>query len=244
MRCVHEAQLHDENSFITLTYSDEHLPDDYSVSVRDLQLFMKRMRKRFGRMRFLACGEYGERTLRPHYHAILFGFQFPDLQPYKVNHNADVLYTSAALSDTWGQGLATVGAVSFESAGYVARYSLKKITGRQAREHYTRTHPLTGETVQVRPEFLTMSRRPGIGAAWWDRYASDVYPSDHVVIRGVRMKPPRFYDQRLAQEDLDDLKHERVQRARQHADNNTPERLAVREELQRIRLEQLKRTTE
>jgi len=77
IRCMHEASLYERNCFITLTYSDEFLPNDRSVNVRHFQLFMKKLRKRFGpNIRFYHCGEYGEKTSRPHYHALLFNFDY------------------------------------------------------------------------------------------------------------------------------------------------------------------------
>lgn len=185
MRCLHESSLYDKNCFITLTYDPDHLPKDGSIDVRDFQLFMKRLRKAYSdiRIRFFHCGEYGERLGRPHYHACVFGFDFPDKLLYSIR-NGNNLYTSQSCTSIWGKGLAVIGDVTFESAAYVARYITKKITGEDAADHY-------GER---RPEYITMSRRPGIGRGWYDKFRSDVYPHDYTVVRGVKVKPPKYYD--------------------------------------------------
>lgn len=138
VRCVHESQMHKENCFITLTYAPEHLPADQSLHYRDFQLFMKRLRKRFSGkvIRFYMCGEYGENFGRPHFHACLFGHNFDDLTLWKVQ-NKQKLYRSKTLEELWPFGHSSVGTVTFESAAYVARYIMKKVTGEAAELHYT-----------------------------------------------------------------------------------------------------------
>lgn len=187
-RCLHEASLYDQNSFLTLTYNDENVPSDFSLNVKDFQSFMKRLRREIypKKVRFFHCGEYGENTQRPHYHAILFGLDFADKQ-YHCKARENTLYTSDQLNNLWGLGYCTIGAVTFESCAYVARYITKKITGDQAEEHYKGR----------KPEYVTMSRRPGIGQQWLEQYQSDVYPRDEVIIRGQKCKPPRYYDKQL-----------------------------------------------
>ena len=106
--------------FITLTYDDAHLPYNQSLSVRDFQLFMKRLRKEFGSgVRFFHCGEYGEKTGRPHYHAILFNCDFKDKKIHTVR-NGHRVYVSQQLNDIWGNGLTEIGSVTFESAGLIS----------------------------------------------------------------------------------------------------------------------------
>ncbi len=131
IRCVHEASLYDNNSFITLTYNTEHLPEDRSLEVRVFQLFMKRLRKRFGtKIRFYACGEYGDQNGRPHYHACLFNHDFQDKKLWKRGKDPSLdLYRSADLEKLWPYGYSSIGEVTFQSAAYVARYIMKKITG-------------------------------------------------------------------------------------------------------------------
>lgn len=217
VRCLHEAQLHEENCFLTLTLRDE---GDGSVHVEDFQAFMKRLRKRIKRrVSYLHCGEYGENLGRPHYHAALFGYNFPDRRRWKGD-----LMVSEMLDEIWGLGYCTIGELTFESAAYIARYCTKKITGPKAAHHYTRVLE-TGEIVSIVPEYITMSRRPGIGKRWLERYHTDVYPSDEVIVRGKQARPPRYYDKEHAK--LDELVHRRVQLAR-IAEAATPERKAER----------------
>ncbi len=245
MRCVHEAQMHSNNSFITLTYDDEHLPEWGSLVLRDWQLFVKRLRKKSKPFRFYHCGEYGDQRGRPHYHAILFGLDFPD-QVYEETKNGNKLYSSPTLSDAWqDQGICRVGAMTFQSAAYVARYCMKKINNDQAEEHYEVVNTETGETSQLKPEYSTMSRRPGIGSSWFAKYHSDIFPSDQCVINGKVTRPPKYYDSQYEISDpaaLGNTKDRRRARARPHRANNTYERLRIRETIQEKRLQQLGRT--
>ncbi|AZL82807.1 replication initiator protein [Apis mellifera associated microvirus 8] len=244
IRCMHEAQMHKDNCFITLTYAPEHLPSDRSLHLDHFQKFMKRLRKKFGSgIRFYHCGEYGSTYGRPHYHACIFGFDFADKKLWKIVNN-ERLYTSLALEKLWPYGFSTVGTVTFESAAYVARYILKKVNGDAAAKHYERIDPNTGEVFRLKPEYTTMSRRPGIGSTWFDKYHSDVYPHDRVVVRSKCMRPPKFYDTRyeiLDPEGFDSVKQNRQLNALKHVDNNTPDRLEVRERVQKIALQRLPR---
>lgn len=248
IRCVHEASLYERNSFITLTYSPDHLPRNRSLDKRHFQLFMKRLRKKFGQgVRYFHCGEYGEKNGRPHYHACLFNLGFSDRRVFTVRGGV-VLYTSDTLSELWGKGFCTVGDVTFESAAYVARYITKKVTGKGAEAHYRVADAVSGEVLELCPEYTTMSRRPGIGAPWLKRYMSDVYPHDRVVLVGpesVRtLRPPKYYDSLFELEDpqaLEEIKFQRFERAKQTQSDCTPERLAVRERHQYLRFLKLKR---
>lgn len=246
MRCMHEASLHAENSFVTLTYSDEHVPDDYSLRYRDFQLFMKRLRKEYGKVRFYMCGEYGERLYRPHFHACLFGCGFPDRDVYLSSDSGSTVYRSASLERLWPFGFSSIGDVTFESAAYVARYVLKKVTGQAAEDHYMRVLEETGELVSVVPEFTHMSLKPGIGAEFYRKFRSDMYPRDYVVVNGQKVKPPKFYD-RLEKEDdqrAAELELLRYMKSFEYDGDGTPERLAVREKVTRARLAFKKRSLE
>lgn len=244
MRCYHEASLFEHNCFITLTFNSQHLPEDMSLDVRDWQLFMKKLRKKYGSgIRFFHCGEYGSHKGRPHYHACLFNFDFPDKKLWQIK-NGYPLYRSPSLEELWPYGYSTIGEVTFESAAYVARYIMKKITGEAAEEHYQYVDPETGEIFDRKPEYTTMSRRPGIGKKWFEQFASDVYPSDFVVVNGKKLKPPKYYDGLFEVEDPDafnKIKGERRKSAKQHIDNNTPERLIIRERVQLNKLARLER---
>lgn len=184
VRCMHEASLYEENSFVTLTYDDNHLPPNGSLEPKHFVDFMKRLRYYRGPgVRFFHCGEYGTKLGRPHHHVLLFGVGFPDKVP-QANSRGHVLYTSEELSRLWPYGFNIIGDCTFESAGYVARYTLKKVSGPGMVSHY-------GGRL---PEYLTMSRQPGIGRGWLEKFKDDVYPSDEMVVNGHITKPPRFYD--------------------------------------------------
>lgn len=246
IRCVHEASLYERNCFITLTFAPEHLPKSGSLDKRDFQLFMKRLRKRYGAgVRYFHCGEYGEKGGRPHYHACLFNFDFDDRELWSTRGGVK-LFTSKALQELWPFGFSTIGDVTFESAAYVARYVTKKVTGPAAAGHYERVDA-KGEVTTVVPEYVTMSRRPGIGRPWLDRYISDVYPHDRVVLRGQEMHPPKYYDSlfELANPlEFDDVKESRKRKMMACAKDSSYERLRVRERHQYLRFEKLKRGLE
>jgi hypothetical protein len=183
VRCVHEASLYDRNCFITLTFDTEHLNAQSSLRKADFQLFMKRLRKKFGSgVRYFHCGEYGSKMGRPHYHACLFNFDFPDRVLWDIR-NGVRLYRSAILESLWPFGFCTVGDVTVESAAYVARYVVKKIGVVDKDAHYQ------GKL----PEYTTMSRRPGIGKGWYDKWKTDVFPNDFIVVRGQKFKVPKYY---------------------------------------------------
>lgn len=246
VRCVHEASLYKSNCFITLTYSDEHLPSDRSLDVSHFQKFMKRLRKKYGKnIRFFHCGEYGEQLGRPHYHACIFGFDFPDKVLWKTTSQGLNLYVSDSLNKLWGNGYATIGDVTFESAAYVARYVLKKVTGDAAASHYQVIDFETGEISCLKPEYVTMSRRPGIGRGWYDKYGTDVHPSDVMVIRGgVKVRAPRYYDglyEVIDPNGMDKIRAKRCREGKKYVDNSTPERLDVREQCLEAKLTKLKR---
>lgn len=246
VRCVHEAQLHDHNQFVTLTYRDESLPYDGSLRYRHFQLFMKRVRRKYGPVRFFMCGEYGEQLHRPHYHACLFGLELTDKQVWSVRQGV-TLYRSPSLEVLWPHGYVTVGDVTFESASYVARYVTKKVTGKRADEHYTRVNLETGELRTLTPEFVRMSLKPGIGAQWIQKFQADCYTTDTIHLRGSQMKPPRYYDKRIAAIDDDlhaEIQARRYQKSLRSAEDSTPERLAVREKVARARLALKKRSYE
>lgn len=245
MRCLKEASLHEQNCFITLTYSPENCPSDMSLSVSEWQKFMKRLRKTTGqKIRFYHCGEYGSQFGRPHYHALLFGYDFPDKRWFRTTRRGDRLYRSALLESVWTHGYSTIGAVTFNSAAYVARYVMKKITGDVAEDHYTWVDE-DGVIHSRRPEYCTMSRRPGIARDWFEQYKDDVYNGDFILVDGKKLRPPKYFDglyEASFPSDYRALKMARKRRAKEHADNNTPLRRRVREKLQLARLEQLKRS--
>lgn len=236
IRCMHEAQMHEDNCFLTLTYNDDHLPDDLSLDLSHFQRFMKRLRKRFGAgIRYFHCGEYGDELGRPHYHAAIFNFDFPDKKYHKKSGTGHNLYTSEALSELWHYGHAWIGSLTFESAAYVARYVMKKITGDDADNHYKGR----------RPEYVTMSRRPGIGQGWYDKFSDDIHRHDYIIVNGKKVSLPKYYNKLFEQIDGDSAFHAKSRRkwqASKHEADNTSERLRVKEQVKIAQIQSLKRS--
>lgn len=236
VRCNHEASLFEENCMVTLTYSEEWLPKGATLVPRDFVNFMKRLRRRIAprKVRFFGCGEYGDEAMRPHYHLLLFGYDFPDKLRVRTSKEYPE-WTSDILEQTWGFGSTLIGSVSFESAAYVARYVTKKISGPLSAGHYRYVDG--DEWVELEPEFGRMSRRPGIGRSWMEQYGDEVYPADEVISRGYEAKPPRYYDEICGAEsplELWMVKRER-ELARKPQDE-TEDRLIAREAVATARL--------
>lgn len=262
IRCFHESQCYENNCFLTLTYNNKNLPSDGSVNVEHFQLFMKRLRKKFVPInpyseetqkekydefrkkywiRFFHCGEYGDELQRPHYHACLFNFDFNDKELYS-SEGGQFLYTSETLDEIWGLGKCWIGEVTFESAAYVARYIMKKITGDSAQDHYTTLDKETGQYWERKPEYVTMSRRPGIGQPWLADYQADVYPHDNVIIKEKKVRPPKYYDTQFQlghPEKFESLKEKRILKAK--PEENTDARLRTKKRLTQLNLNRLKR---
>jgi hypothetical protein len=259
LRCMHEASLHDENCFITLTYNAENLPPDGGLRHKHFQDFMKRYRKSLGdrKIKFYMCGEYGDKNNRPHYHALIFNHNFHDwvLLPQKSPSGHD-LYTSPELEKLWGKGFVQIGDVSYESAAYVARYIMKKQNGVKAElvdektglKPYERYNSFTGEIHEVMPEYNCMSRGGqhgnGIAADWIARFSRDCYPKDYVTYDGIKRQIPRYYDKQVKKSEqnlIDDVKAERARKGYESSDN-TPERLTVREKVAQAKTKNLVRS--
>ena len=230
--------MHDKSCFITLTFNEEELnkrDNPGSVDVRDFQLFMKRLRKKHKKIRFFHCGEYGEQNNRPHYHALIFGYEFPDRYLWQTR-NKQKYYRSEELEKLWPYGHVVIGEVTFTSCAYVARYIMKKQKGKNAEEHYHNKE--TGEIIE--PEYCTMSRKPGIGYEWFKKYKTDVYPNDYCIINGKKIRPPRYYDNLLDESEYEELKALRKEKAPEvYAEyDERMDRLFVQEA---VKMEQLQR---
>jgi len=246
VRIVHEAANFDVSSFVTLTYDDSHLPVNNSINKLHIQLFLKRLRKYLStknkKIRYYCCGEYGDKKARPHYHLIIFGYWPSDAKYHTTTSAGHKLYISNELALHWPYGYNLFGELTFESAAYTARYVLKKINGDLASEHYESITP-EGEVFDRLPEFVNMSRRPGIASGWYDIYKRDL-EKDFLTMRGTKMRPPRFFDKLLHRDDPDAhaaLKESRKVKALQAAPDNTPARLSAKRQIKERKLKILKR---
>lgn len=269
IRCVHEASLHEKNCFITLTYNNKNLPENGSLDKSHFQKFMKRLRKAYPneKIKFFHCGEYGEKKGRPHYHACLFGFDFPDKTQFRTTDAGFPVFRSKNLEQLWIQtdpkhpeygksmGYSEIGTVTFESAAYVARYITKKVNGPLSFDHYNTINYNTGEILQERiPEYTTMSRGgrtgKGIAADWYEQYKTESIENDFIIImkngQPLKCKIPRYYDNRFEIENPElfaKLKQKRKEKAEQNLDNS-PDRLKVKEQIQNINAQKLIRSFE
>lgn len=246
MRCYHEASLYEQNCFITLTYNDDNLPDIGSLDYEAFQKFMKRLRKRYTgkKIRFYMAGEYGDEKDRPHYHACLFNHDFEDKVYFRTTKAGSKIYTSKILDRLWPYGFNTIGEVTFESAAYVARYIMKKVQGNPQHANYQTIDKETGEVLYRDKEFTHMSLKKGIGQGWYEKWKTDVFPEDIVVIKGVACKPPKYYYEKLKKENpemFEEIAYNRSEKAREKCADNTEDRRLVKEKVLSAKLTLLKR---
>lgn len=238
LRCWHESQMHEQSCFTTLTYRDADLPKNGDLDHRHFQKFMKRLRWRYPgkNFRYFMCGEYGAKTHRPHYHVVIFGYFPPDAE-YHRNEGGNNYYKSEELDDLWQKGFTDTSYVTYHSAGYVARYAMKKQLPDKAlqdRYVYADKH---GEMKVRKFEYVRMSLRPAIGKSWFAKYKQQTL--DHDLVRdpnGNACPVPRYYlslllDEKSEHYDPDTfqkLAQARIEKAKQDP-NNDPSRLEARE---------------
>jgi len=240
IRCMHEAELHDDNCMLTLTYDDVHLPEDGSLQPRDVVLFLKRLRKTLSpqKISYYMAGEYGENTSRPHYHVLIFGADFADVELYShpfARVDIDVVERA------WGLGHVRRDPLTMETAAYVTRYCLKK-------QNKEIDYVDKSSGVIRRREFVRMSRRPAIGRRWYEQNSKDTYRDDTVVLKDLVSRPPRYYDKVKKQIEGDDalkeIKRKRLKESFARRHDTTPARLAVREKIAKAKNALLKRSYE
>lgn len=197
LRCTHEAQFHEKNCFITLTYDDDHLPSDGSLHHEHFQKFMKRLRKKYSdkKIRYFMCGEYGGLTQRPHYHALLFGIDFPDQQLHSTTGKVKN-YTSDTLSKLWPFGYHTIGSVHYGTARYTAKYSLKQL------------QEIGIDYGHRKPEYRKMSQ--GIGADYAKKYADELELHDSIIYNSYANSVPSYYEKYMSSDGLQKLKDKRI----------------------------------
>ena len=196
-----ELMRWDSSIFITLTYNEEHINDNRSLSKKEIQDFIKRVKKHFrsnkeNPIRQSYCGEYGTKTLRPHYHAILYNCDFTDKKPHRITDAGHPVFTSAILTRLWGKGNAEFGYATPQSIAYLYKYILKKKSRKE------KLKPLTleidGITYDVEHEFIESSRNPGIGAHMRD---SPSIKKGYLTVDGFKKKIPKYYLEHLKKTD-------------------------------------------
>ncbi len=253
IRIVHESCMHLNNygnSWVTLTYRDPSacteqqykngyfIPSDLSLRPSDVSKFFRSLRKANTdhKIRYFYCGEYGsvDKGERPHYHLCIFNHSFDDLQLYTDDEGLHT-YTSPTLEKHWPHGFSTVAELNYRTASYTAGYAFKKITGQRAKDHYMRCDE-HGEAYWLLPEYIRMStgntknKFQGIGAAFYEKYSSDIFPSDESPVpgKGIVQLVPRYYQNILKSTNpscLELVKELRQQFQKAHSHDFTPERL-------------------
>lgn len=250
---MHEAKSHDENCVITLTYAPEHLPKNGSIVPEHAVNFMKRLREHADRkenrqgIKTYGCAEYGEQFGRPHYHIILFNYTFRDAKPYGGKPG---YYTSDILNQVWGFGGTQVMDLTFDSAAYVARYIMKKLTGARAGEY--------GEKL---PEQTICVSQKGIGKDWYKENKHKIYAIDLMHVNGQKIKPITYYDKRYEIEHTENYKkikekrkqeiekyiakiHEEIRNGNHTNDFSRRDRQRAHEKVMEAKAALLKRTVE
>ena len=234
--------MHKQNAYITLTYEGENIHP--SLNYQDFQKFIRRLRKSRQQqtLRYFAAGEYGGESGRPHWHALIFGTNFADQQPIAKNLNR-----SPELEELWPHGFSSIGEVTWQSAGYVAAYCVKKVNGPTADNHYTRVNLTTGELIRLTPEMARMSLKPAIGRTWLEKYWREVYEARTGVVTkpgGNQYKAPRYYDKMIEKwipERAREIETIRIIEAKTREKDNTDERLKTKETVTKARLNQKQR---
>lgn len=252
VRSYHEAQMFEHNCFLTLTYDPKKLKSR-SLIRKDFQDFAKRLRKHFigfqtvfhnykisKPIRIMYCGEYGDKLGRPHFHALLYNFDFLDKKHFFTNKHKNKVFVSDSLNDLWGHGLCSIGEVNFFTSSYVARYICKKINGEKAKDHYQ------GRV----PEFVQHPSQYGLGLKWLEHYKGDVYPHDFVHVNvnkgsSFEMKVPRYYDnwlKKFCPEEYKVVKDKRLNDIAERSSKFSFETLDAKEKIGHKRIKSLVRT--
>ena len=251
-RMMCESQMHDQKHFVTLTYNEENLPDDGSLHQEDMQNFFKRLRFeiRPTKIRYVYSAEYGDEFSRPHFHAIIYGLEIPDLIVNGINERGEKLHSSEFLDRIWKHGYTSTGAVTSQSCGYVAGYMLKDSQGDyDKRNPYLIIDPITGEMEERNRPFARYSSRPGIGKAWLEKWPDSVQDDCVRQIDGsIRPLPQYFFDS------LEKIKPELYAKLKSKREaslndphvlwNNTPSRLKTRAICRDAKMNHSKRGTE
>lgn len=266
MRCMLEAKDHENNQFITLTYDNDHLPTKMIINIEtgevsdegvlvpeDLTNFMKKLRRYYeyhydygkDKIKYYACGEYGDLHHRPHYHAIIYDLPIPDKKFSHYNKTGNPVYTSDILNKIWGKGIVGINDVTYESCAYVARYVMKKVKGKEAVEELEASGKVNC--------FTRMSRNPGIGKNYYDENAEKIYECDEVWLKNkygpLKCKPPRYFDKLYDidnPEEMSKIKEQRQSIAKMSEEtrlqeSNGEDKLQYLARMEKIKLDKIKR---
>lgn len=230
VRAYQEAQMHKDNCFITLTYADDSdiVLDDplclFSLRYRHFQLFMKKLRKEYknDKIRFIVSGEYGTQSGRAHWHAILFGFDFPD-KKLETTSKGYRHFSSSTLSKLWPHGLVDIANVDYGTCQYVAQYVLKKLPDMDDPIYLD----FKGQKLEFTdrcPEIVRMSNRRGIGYQWFEKYGEQSVLNQQILIKNnsgkpIKCRPPRYYEALydvINHSKMEEIKEERTEKMKNY----------------------------
>lgn len=247
LRMMHETRYHDDNYFVTLTYDPQNLPADGDLRYSDLQKFFKRARHEFqsaaSPFKYFASGEYGDESLRPHYHFAGFGFKIPDLRFFKQTKSGPY-FLSQRLREVWGFGHVVIAPLEWDTASYIARYVTKKMHGNNVRIKDS-FDPLTGELDLYTIERAFQSK--GLGLPFYLEHQNEIWDLDACQFKGKYLiKPPRYYFEKLKQSDPDKAaavkKRRAAERPIQVLDHERDKQLLYEMEAVRLSMQTLKRS--
>lgn len=248
LRMMHERRYHTDAWFITLTYSPQHMPANGDLNYRHLELFFKNARHHFQDgdvpFKYFACGEYGDQSLRPHYHFAAFSFTIPDLRRLFRTPGGDWYYTSELLSSVWKYGHVIVGKLEWDSAAYIARYVTKKMHGSNIR-YLDTFDPDTGEVDHYSIERAFQSK--GLGLSWYLDNEDEIWRLDACLFKNEYLVlPPRYYFKKLQERnpELALIVKEARSQNREHLflDNSRDKELLYAMEAKRLQMQTLKRS--
>lgn len=235
-----EAKCYKNNYFVTITYNEENIKTNEEIIDRDgitytndgewkgtlvpkdLTDFIKRLRRIMEReynqksgIRYMACGEYGEQNERPHYHIIFFNLNLPTDSFYNPKIiNEEIYYQNKIIEKAWKKGISNISEASWNNIAYTARYITKKLKGKGAEEYYA--------TKGQEKEFLRVSRMPGIGKPYYDKYKKEIYQNDEIIIKNkegvISCKPPHYFDDLYEKEQPERMK--KIKRKREKEQRN------------------------
>jgi hypothetical protein len=230
-----EAKCWEQNYFVTLTYDDEHLtkldfteddqgftysdpewngtlvPKDFTQFIKSLRQIMKRDYNEEG-IRFMGCGEYGEEGERPHYHLIFFNLNLPVETFYSPKiKNGNTYWQNKIIERAWDKGISNISDATWNTIAYTARYITKKINGKTSSQHYAE--------LGQRKEFFRVSRMPGIGYPYYEKYKDEIYKNDNIIIKNkegaIASKPPKYFDKLYEQENPEKFRKIKIKRSKQ-----------------------------
>lgn len=230
LRDLYESKEHSDNCMVTLTY-DSFLRDvngnivydkygrplenpvdpDRKVCKRHIQLFIKRLRKWWStvsdtKIKYRVCAEYGSKTHRAHYHAILFGVRFNDLHYYKKSKRGNIIYMSERLSSLWSYGICTVDSISIRSS--IARYCSKYVSKQRSSETFMLCSQGIGLNGLLRDfngiNYMIDGREYTVPRSIWEHYIVNKYQKKYLYLKNAPLLSPKYVNRDKSLSDFEE----------------------------------------